>query len=120
MIKLYDKYIKSIEFIAETWPFIRALILFTTYHWSSNYEVSTWIDMDDTVIIQVFAWNRSFDYFFGNFMSESVQRNFVGVLGGDDNSMNSERFACSIIEFIVNCYLPNTIDKDLRGRKYKI
>ena len=33
-----------------------------SYHWSSNNEVSAWINVDHDVIIQIFGWDCSFDY----------------------------------------------------------
>ena len=40
-----------------------------SYHWSTNDEVSAWVNMDDTVVIQVFSWNGCLDNLFSDFVS---------------------------------------------------
>lgn len=78
-----------------------------TYLWSSNDEQSTWINVNDSLLIEVLVWNDLFDDLLFDFPPEVVQRYFFTVLNRYDDGVYSSWNAGSVVKRVFGSNLKN-------------
>ena len=61
-----------------------------TNHWSTNDEVSTWVDVEDGLVIKVLHGDDCLNNLFHDIFTELGQCNLIAVLHRDNDGVNTD------------------------------
>lgn len=84
-----------------------------SYHWTTEDEQATWVDVVNSVRVQVFGRDDLLDDKFHNVTTDFFQGSLRQMLGRYDDSVNADWYAGSIVEMVFTGNLENRVNSDL-------